>query len=98
MTILMIKYVYKILEDCIEVIKTTAATTARDNLFQVRAEELAEHVPEELTVSFHHAMTQLVFLSQRAHRDIHLPVSSMTYDSKSEKTDRDDSGKLPRVL
>ena len=77
-TILMIKYVYTILEDFVEVIKKTAATTARDNLFQVRAEALAEHLPEELAVAFHHAVAQLLFLSQRAHRDIQLPVSFMT--------------------
>ena len=34
-TISMIKYVYKILEEFIEVVKKTAATSARDNLFQV---------------------------------------------------------------
>ena len=73
-TILMIKYVYKILEDFVEVIKKTAATPARGNLFQVQADKLAEHSPEELAVAFHHVVTQLVFLSQRARRDIQLPV------------------------
>ena len=34
-TISMIKYVYTILEEFIEVVKKTAATSARDNLFQV---------------------------------------------------------------
>ena len=65
-TISMIKSVYKILEDFVEVIKKTAVTPARYNLFQVRAEELAEHLPEELAVAFHHAVVQLLFLSQRA--------------------------------
>ena len=71
----MIKYVYKIVEDFIKVVKTTAATSARDNVFQVRAEELAEHLSEELAVAFHHAVVQLLFLSQRTHRDIQLSVS-----------------------
>jgi hypothetical protein len=74
-TISMIKYVYKILEDFIEVISRTAATPARDNLFQVRAEELAEELPEELAVAFHHAVAQLLFLSLRARRDIQLPTA-----------------------
>ena len=34
-TISMIKYAYKILEEFIEVVKTTVATPARDNVFQV---------------------------------------------------------------
>ena len=69
-TISMIKYVYKILKDFIEVIKKIAATPARDNLFQVRAQKLAEHLPEELAVAFHHVVAQLIFLSQRVRRDI----------------------------
>ena len=62
-TILMIKYVYKILEDFIEVVKRTAATPVWYNLFQVRVEELAEHLPEELVVAFQHTVAKLLFLS-----------------------------------
>merc|ERR1712194_658146 len=89
-------HVYKILEEFVEVIKKTAATPARDNLFQVRAEELAEQLPEELAVAFHHAVAQLLFLSQKARRNIQLPVSFMT--RRVKKPDRDDWGKLLRVL
>ena len=88
----MIKYVYKMLEDRVEVINKTIATPARDNLFQVRAEELADHLPEELTVAFHHAAAQLLFLSQRARRHIQLPVSCMTRRMKNP--DRGDWGKF----
>ena len=84
-TIAMIEYVYKILEGFIEVIKKTAATPARDNLFQVRAEELAKHLPDELAVAFHHVVAQLLFLSQRARRDIQLPVSFMTQRVKKNR-------------
>ena len=69
-------------------IKRTTATQARDKLFQVQAEELAEHQPEELAVAFHHAVAQLLFLSQHARRDIQLPVSCMTQRVK-KKSDRD---------
>ena len=58
----MIIYIYKILEDLIEVIKKTALTLARDNLFQVRSEGLSEYLPEELIVAFHHAVAPLLFL------------------------------------
>ena len=84
-TISMIKYVYKILEDFIEVIKKTASTPARDNLFQVRAGEVAEHLKEELAEAFHNAVAQLLFLSQRAHRDIELPVSFVTRRVKNRQ-------------
>ena len=73
-TTFMIKYVYKILEDFIEVIIRTAETAARDILFQVCAEELAEQQPEEPTVAFHHAVAQLLFLSQCMCRCIRLPT------------------------
>ena len=95
-SISMIKYVYKILEDFIEVISRTAATPARANLFQVRAEELAEELPEELAIAFHHAVAQLLFLSLRARRDIQLPTAFLT--KRVKKPDRDDWGKLLRVL
>ena len=74
----MITYLYKILEDFIEVIKKTAATPARDSLFQVQAEEVVEYLPEELAVTFHHTVAQLLFLSQRARRDMQLSVSFIT--------------------
>ena len=77
-TISMIKYIYKILEEFVVMVKRIATTPARDNLFQVRAEELAEHLPEELAAVFHNVVTQRLFLSQRACRDIQLPVSVMT--------------------
>ena len=85
-TISMIKYVYKILEDFIEVIKKTAATPARDNIFQVRAEELGEHLLEELVVAFQYAVAQLLFLSQCARRDVQLPVSFVTQKVKKNQT------------
>ena len=63
------KYIYKILKDTIEVIKMTVTTPVWDNLFQVRAEDLAEHLLEDLTVAFHQAVVQLLFLSQCARQD-----------------------------
>ena len=95
-TISMIKYVYKILEDFIEVISRKAATPARANLFQVQAEELAGDLPEELAVAFHHAVAQLLFLSLRARRNIQLPTAFLT--KRVKKPNRDDWGKLLRVL
>ena len=57
---------------------------------------MSEHLPEELAIAFHHVAAQLLFLSQRACRDIPLPTSFLT--QKVKKTDRDDRGKLLRVL
>ena len=71
-------------------IKKTAAIPARDNLLQLQAKELAEHLPEELAVVFHHAVAQLILLSQRVRRDIQLPLSFLT--QRVKKPDRDDWG------
>ena len=57
---------------------------------------MAEHLLEELTEVFHHTVAQLLFLSQRARRDIQLPVSFKTLRVK--KPDRNDWGELLRVL
>jgi NTP pyrophosphatase (non-canonical NTP hydrolase) len=78
----MIKYICKISEEFIEVVNRTATTPVLDTLFQVRAEELAEHLTEELAVAFCHA--------QGAHIDIHPPTSFLT--QRIKKLDRDDWG------
>ena len=82
-TISMIKYVNKILENFIEVIKMITVTPARDNLFQIRAEELAEQLLEELVVVFYHTITQLLFLSLRVRRDIQLPMLCLAQQVKN---------------
>ena len=74
----MMKYVYKILEGFIKVIKRTAATPSWDNLFRVQAKKVAEYMLEELAVAFYHTMAKLLFLSQRARGDIQLPTSLLT--------------------
>ena len=47
-------------------------------------------------MTFHHVVVQLIFLPQRACRDIQLPVSCMT--QRVNEPDRDDKGGLIRLL
>ena len=83
--LLMIKHVYKILDDFVEVLKRTRATPARNNLFRVQIEELTEHLLEELVGAFHHMVAQLLFLPQRALRDIQLPTPFLTRRVKENR-------------
>jgi hypothetical protein len=74
----MSKYVYKILEDLIEVTNRTTMTPTKDTLFQVWEEELVEYLPGELAAVFHHVVAQLLFMSQCVCRDIQLTTSCLT--------------------
>jgi hypothetical protein len=95
-SISMIKYLYKILEDFLDNITKSSVTPAADYLFKIRENEEVKKLPEELAIAFHHTVAQLLFLSQRARRDAQLPVSFLTKRVKSP--DRDDWNKLVRCL
>ena len=77
-TISMIKYLYQVLYEFIEEITKTSATPSADYLFKIRENCDAAQLPEELAVIFHHTVTQLLFVSQRALRDVQIPVSFLT--------------------
>lgn len=95
-TISMINYVFKILEDFIEAIRKTVATPARDKIFWVRAEDMAEFLTEGLSIACHRVVVQLLLLSLHAQRDMQLPISFLT--KRVQKPNRDDWGELLRVL
>ena len=65
-------------------------------MFQVRAEKLAKHMLEELTVVFHYEVEQLLFPSQRAHHNIQLPTSCLT--QRVKKPHRDGWGNIKGVI
>ena len=95
-TISMIKYLFQILDEFIEEITKTSATQSADYLFKICKKCDAAQLPEELAVIFHHTVAQLLFVSQRARRDIQTPVSFLTKRVKAH--DRDDWNKLVRCL
>ena len=84
-SILMIKYLYKILEDFIEDIRKSSVTPAADHLFKIREDTEKFRIPEELAVIFHTTVAQLLFVSQCARRDIQTPVSFLTKKSKNSR-------------
>jgi hypothetical protein len=96
----MIKYIDKVFADFPEVIKKSSSTPAADHLFSIRdpeeTEKLGKWLNEEQAQHFHHAAAQLLFLSVRARRDIQTAVSFLT--TRVRKPDKDDWGKLKRVL
>ena len=94
----MIKYIIKMIREFPEVIRGSVATPAAEHLFQVRdADEPTRRVlPEEQAVTFHHVTAQLLFVSQRARRDIQTAVAFLT--TRVKEPDEDDWGKLKRVL
>ena len=92
----MIKYLYKVLEDFIEDIRNLSVTPAVDYLFKIREDTEQMKIPEELAIIFYTTVAQLLFVSQRARRDIQTPVSFLIKRVKTP--DKDDWNKLVRTL
>lgn len=93
-----IKYLSGVLRDfnSFEKIGEPAATPAADHLFKVRDPEDARPLEQRRADVFHTTTAQLLFLSQRARRDIQTAVSFLT--TRVKCPDEDDWGKLKRVL
>ena len=92
----MFKYTDNLIDEFPEELGATAKTPASDNLFKVRDETEAKFLPEEQAVVFHSFTASLLFLSQRARRDIQTAVSFLT--TRVKRPDEDDWLKLRRVL
>merc|ERR1711966_605417 len=95
-TISMIKCLFQILEEFIDEITKTSVTLSADYLFKIREKCDAAQLPEELAVIFHHTVAQLLFVSQRARRDIQTPVAFLT--KRVKNPDKDYWNKLVRCL
>ena len=92
----MIKYIDKIFKGFSEDIGTPAADPAAKHLFQVREDGEAQYLSEEKAQEFHTVVAQLLFLCNRARRDIQVAVAFLI--TRVKKPDVDDWGKLRRVL
>ena len=90
----MTPYISNIITEFPEEIKGTYATPAADHLFKVRDD--GRKLPEEQADAFHHTVYQLLFVANRARRDIQTAVSFLT--TRVKEPDEDDWGKLKRVL
>ena len=92
----MFRFLDERIEEFPEVLNGKAATPAADHLFTVRDESEAEYLPEEQAGKFHNIVAKLLFMLMRARRDIQTTVSFLT--SRVKKSDKDDLGKLRRVM
>ena len=92
----MIKYIDGILTGFSEDLGKSAATPAADHLFHVNEEGKSEYLSEEKAREFRHVTAQLLFLCNRARRDIQTAVAFLTMRVK--RPDVHDWGKLRRVL
>ncbi len=79
----MIKYIDKIFKGFSEDIGTPAADPASKHLFQVRENGEAQYLSEEKAQEFHTVVAQLLFLCNRARRDIQVAVAFLTTRVKS---------------
>jgi len=92
----MIPYLNGMLKEFPEDLKGSTATPGADHLFKVRDPSETKLLPEEQAQAFHRATAQLLFVSQRARRDIQTAVSFLT--TRVKAPDEDDWGKLRRVM
>jgi hypothetical protein len=83
-----------VIADFPEEIIGKTATPAGDHLFKVRDE--GRKLNEEQADAFHHTVYQLLFVANRARRDIQTAVSFLM--TRAQAPDEDDWGKLKRVL
>ena len=67
----MIKYLDSFIQELPEKVGMTATTLAADHLFTVQDEVKTQYLPEEQAHTFHHTVSQLLFMSDRASQDIH---------------------------
>ena len=78
MIVSMIKYLQKIIQEFPEVLKTTTAFPATNNLFTIRKEEDRELISKEMAKQFHRTTAQLLFLCKRARPDVETLISFLT--------------------
>ena len=95
MIVSMINYLLKVIDDFLEVIRSTDATRESEHLFRVRDEKDRNLLPEEKAQQFHHTIVQLLFLCIRVLPDIQPLVSFLT--TRVRSPDEYDWGKLKRV-
>ncbi len=87
MWVSMVEYIKEILKCFPEEVEGEAASPAPNHLFLVQDKSEANKLPEEQAVCFHHTVTQLLFMSTRARRDIQVAVAFLTTRVKSPDED-----------
>ena len=85
-----------ILKELPEELGAASSSPAPDHMFKVRPENEATYMLEEQAQQFHCTVSQLLFLSVRARRDIQTDDEFLT--TRVKKPDEDNWFKLRRVL
>ena len=83
----MIKYLSNILDGFSKELGKPVSDPAADHLFQIRDEKEAKYLSEEKDRDFHHVVAQLLFLANRARRDIQTAVAFLTTRVKKPHED-----------
>jgi hypothetical protein len=92
----MVDYLKRVITEFPEIISGGATSPAADRLFTVRPEEEGKPLKERRTIAFHHCVTQLLFASDRAMKDIQPAVAFLT--TRVRNPDEDNWLKLKRLL
>ena len=84
------------MKDLPEVITERSTTLADNHIFQVRPEYKKKLLDKERAKSFHHTVTQLVFVVSRDRKDINMAIDFLCI--RVRIPDEDDRVKLVRLL
>ena len=90
------KYLHKVLEDILEVLRRMSSTLVADHLFQVRGEKETEFLEEYWAEMFHHSVSQLLLLISRSRRHIQTAILFLT--TRVKRLDKYNWGNLKIVL
>ena len=96
MKIYITKYLKKIFENFLEIIKTTQDSPVAEYRFTDHKDNNQKILTKEQAQKLHYAVTQLLFLCMMACPDIQRAVYFLA--KGVQKSDKDDWGKLKRVL
>ena len=96
MIIYMMKYLQKIINGFIEVLRGTKTCPTGDTLLKVRDDEDRELLSEEMTKQFHRMSIQLLFMCKRERSTAETCVSFLTNGMK--QSGKDEWGKLRHSL
>ena len=94
--IFMIKYPSQMIEEWPEELKGHKTNPHADHLFDIRADEDRELLPEETARQFHGTTAQLLFMCLRARPDVQTAISFFT--KRVREPDMDDWKKLRHYI
>jgi hypothetical protein len=95
-SVTMIDYLKRVIQDFPEEITGRATSPAADHLFTIRSEKDSKTLEEKRAIAFHHYVAPLLFATTMSRKDIQTSVAFLTTQVRG--TDEDYWQKLKRVL